>query len=170
MMIRNIAIAAGAAGLAWAIGLAGTTSANALTMQECSAKYQDAKKAGTLGTQTWNQFRAANCGTTAAPAAAPAPAAPAPAPVTPAAAPPAPAPVAPAPAPVAPAAPAPATTTATPAPTNVNIAGPGREAATARERQCGAEWRANTEALKAQYGSWPKYWSACNKRIKTTGR
>jgi len=56
------------------------SQANALTAQECSAKYQAAKSAGTLGGQKWNDFRKAQCGAdaTAAPtAAAPAAAAPA---------------------------------------------------------------------------------------------
>ena len=55
------------------------SQANALTAQECSAKYQAAKSAGTLGGQKWNDFRKAQCGadataapTAAAPAAAPA--------------------------------------------------------------------------------------------------
>jgi hypothetical protein len=49
-----------------------TSQANALTAQECSAKYQAAKTAGTLGSQKWNDFRKAQCGAdaTAAPAAA----------------------------------------------------------------------------------------------------
>ena len=47
-----------------------TTQANALTAQECSAKYQAAKAAGTLGDQTWNDFRKAQCGADAAPAPA----------------------------------------------------------------------------------------------------
>ncbi|WP_315722102.1 MULTISPECIES: hypothetical protein [unclassified Bradyrhizobium] len=50
--------------------------AHALTAQECSAKYKQAKEAGTLGGQKWNDFRKAQCGSDAAPAAA-APAAPA---------------------------------------------------------------------------------------------
>src|SRR3954454_1749862 len=50
--------------------------AQALTSQECSAKYQAAKKDGSLGTQKWNDFRKAQCGADATPAAA-APAAPA---------------------------------------------------------------------------------------------
>ena len=51
-----------------------TSSAQALTAQECSAKYQAAKSAGTLGDQKWNDFRKAQCGADAAatPAAAPA--------------------------------------------------------------------------------------------------
>ncbi|WP_029585577.1 hypothetical protein [Bradyrhizobium sp. URHD0069] len=57
--------------------LAATSSAQALTTQECSAKYQAAKAAGTLGGQKWNDFRKAQCGAdaAAAPAAAPAAAA-----------------------------------------------------------------------------------------------
>lgn len=47
-----------------------TTQANALTAQECSAKYQAAKAAGTLGDQKWNDFRKAQCGADAAPAPA----------------------------------------------------------------------------------------------------
>ena len=59
---------------------AATVPAQALTSQECSAKYQAAKTAGTLNGQKWNDFRKAQCGAdaTATPAAAaPAPAAPA---------------------------------------------------------------------------------------------
>ena len=46
-----------------------TSQAQALTAQECSAKYQAAKTAGTLGGQKWNDFRKAQCGAdaTAAP-------------------------------------------------------------------------------------------------------
>ena len=51
--------------------------AQALTAQECGAKYQAAKKDGTLGGQKWNDFRKAQCGADATPAAAPAAAAPA---------------------------------------------------------------------------------------------
>ena len=51
-----------------------TSSAQALTTQECSAKYQAAKTAGKLNGQKWNDFRKAECGSDAAttPAAAPA--------------------------------------------------------------------------------------------------
>jgi hypothetical protein len=63
------------------VAFAATSPVQALTTQECSAKYQAAKTAGTLAGQKWNDFRKANCGADAAatPAAAPA-AAPAPAP------------------------------------------------------------------------------------------
>ena len=62
------------------LALAMMSPASALTPQECSAKYQAAKTAGTLGGQKWNDFRKAQCSAdaTAAPtAAAPAAAAPA---------------------------------------------------------------------------------------------
>ena len=70
----------GAIAMSGLAALAMTSPANALTAQECSAKYQAAKTAGTLGGQKWNDFRKAQCGAdaTAAPAAA-APAASAPA-------------------------------------------------------------------------------------------
>jgi hypothetical protein len=79
------------------LAFAAASPAQALTSQECSAKYQAAKKDGTLGGQKWNDFRKAQCGpdATPAPAAAATPAAPkeatkqakkeaAPAPATPA--------------------------------------------------------------------------------------
>ncbi len=44
--------------------------AQALTAQECSAKYQAAKSGGTLGGQKWNDFRKVQCGADATPAAA----------------------------------------------------------------------------------------------------
>lgn len=56
--------------------LVATPPARALTQQECSAKYQQAKKDGTLGDMKWNDFRKAQCAD-AAPAAATTGAAPA---------------------------------------------------------------------------------------------
>ena len=44
--------------------------AQALTMPECSAKYKVAQTAGTLNGQKWNDFRKAECGDAAKPAAA----------------------------------------------------------------------------------------------------
>jgi hypothetical protein len=73
-------------GLLCAIALSGfaafaaTVPANALSNTECSAKYQAAKKDGTLNGMKWNDFRKAQCAADATPAAAPAAAAPAPAP------------------------------------------------------------------------------------------
>jgi hypothetical protein len=37
------------------------SSAQALTMSECSAKYKDAKTAGTLNGASWNDFRKSQC-------------------------------------------------------------------------------------------------------------
>ena len=53
-----------------AVVLAFAPPANALTMQECSAKYKAAQTAGTLNGQKWNDFRKAQCGSDATPAAA----------------------------------------------------------------------------------------------------
>jgi hypothetical protein len=71
MTTRYVAICTGA--LLGAIAL-GTASAQALTMQECSAKYKAAQTAGTLKGMKWNDFRKAECGAdaSATPAAAPA--------------------------------------------------------------------------------------------------
>jgi len=73
MSLRYAAICAGA--VLAAVVLQGT-SAHALTMAECSAKYKAAKDANALNGMKWNDFRKANCGAeaSAAPAAAPAPA------------------------------------------------------------------------------------------------
>ncbi|WKA28051.1 hypothetical protein [Bradyrhizobium roseum] len=60
----------GAIALSGLAALAITSPANALTAQECSAKYQAAKTAGTLGDQKWNDFRKAQCGADATAATA----------------------------------------------------------------------------------------------------
>lgn len=68
MKITSFAmVAAALSGFALAMA---TAPAQALTAQECSAKYQAAKTAGTLGDQKWNDFRKAQCGADATPAAA----------------------------------------------------------------------------------------------------
>jgi len=44
---------------------------------------------------------------------------------------------------------------------------PGQKAARERQKKCGEEWKAAKAAGKVQKGTtWPKYWSACNKRLK----
>jgi hypothetical protein len=63
--------------------LSAVAPAQALTTQECSAKYQAAKAAGTLAGQKWNDFRKAQCGADATPVAAPLIPPPAPAPAAP---------------------------------------------------------------------------------------
>ena len=47
---------------------------------------------------------------------------------------------------------------------------PGRQAMIERERACGKEWRENKAAGKIEKGqTWPRYWSACNTRMKAQG-
>src|SRR6516165_509603 len=73
MTIRQIATCAGFVAFAGAMIVTSGQPAQALTMKECSAKYQAAKSAGTLNGQNWRDFRKAQCGpdaTAAAPAAA----------------------------------------------------------------------------------------------------
>ena len=62
MLIRmraTTSVAALAAGLL----ILSTPPAGALTMKECSAKYQAAKTSGALGGQSWSDFRKTQCGT-----------------------------------------------------------------------------------------------------------
>jgi hypothetical protein len=60
MLIDRLATLTSLAGLAVATVLL-ASPANALTMAQCSTKYNAAKDAGTLDGQTWNQFRKAEC-------------------------------------------------------------------------------------------------------------
>ena len=119
-------------------------------MKVCGQKYQAAKAAKTLpANQTWAQFLA-QCRATLQPAAAAAPAA------KPAMA------SAPAkPAPAAAAKPAAAPKTAPGEKT------PNQIAAQQRMHECAAQWKADKAANKIPAGqTWPKYWSACSKRLK----
>ncbi|WNJ91395.1 hypothetical protein [Bosea sp. 685] len=79
MTKTSTALAAGVFALVGGFILQASAPAQALTMKECSTKYNAAKTGNTLGGQSWNDFRKAQCSDTAAPAAAtaPAPAAPA---------------------------------------------------------------------------------------------
>jgi hypothetical protein len=44
---------------------------------------------------------------------------------------------------------------------------PGQIAARERMKKCAAEWKEAKAAGKIEKGQkWPKYWSACNKRLK----
>lgn len=145
--------------LSCVIVLGAATSAQSLTMTECSAKYEAAKTAGTLGGQKWNDFRKAQCGSAAAvaPTAAPAP--------TAAAAP----PVAPKPAAAAPAgAPVPVGNAVFPSALSPKYA--TEPAGKARMRTCVDQYNAN-KASKANGGmKWTEkgggYYSECNKRLK----
>lgn len=77
MKIQTLSRLTGAALLTGMAVFVMSSPASALTMAECSAKYQAAKEAGTLGTMKWNDFRKAQCGSDAAAAPAAAPAKPA---------------------------------------------------------------------------------------------
>jgi len=131
--------------------------AQALTSQECSAKYQAAKTAGTLNGMKWNDFRKAQCGADATPVAAPAAAPAAPAPTTTAkkeAAPP----------------PAPAATGNAVFPSAVDPKYSSLSAGKQRFKTCDDQYNAN----KATGGNgglkWIQkgggYYSECNKRLK----
>jgi hypothetical protein len=135
------------------------TTAQALTMQECSAKYKAAQTAGTLNGQKWNDFRKAECGSDAAATPAAAPAAPkateakSKSAATPAAA----------PAPAGPAV----------FPTAVDSKYAKETAFKARIHTCSDQWKAN-KASNANGGlQWVQpgggYWSECNKRLKGSG-
>jgi len=55
-------------------------------------------------------------------------------------------------------------------PTTAKKPADGRQAEYARERACGADWKADKAAGKVPAGmTWPKYWSECNKRKKAAG-
>jgi len=117
------------------------------TMKECAAEWQKMKAANQTAGKTYREFsKQCMSDTSAAPAAAPARAAP---------------------------------TTATPMQAPAPRAGAaktatkpadGRQAEYARERACGAEWKADKAANKIPAGQkWPQYWSECNKRKKAAG-
>ncbi len=137
--------------------------AQALSMQECSAKYKAAQAAGTLGGQKWNDFRKAQCGADATPAAATAPAA---------------APAATAPKTAAKPAAAPKAATAAPAapsgpavfPTAVSPKYSSESAGKARMHTCVDQYNAN-KATNSNGGlKWIQkgggYYSECTKRLK----
>jgi hypothetical protein len=152
MTIRYAAICAGA--VLAAIALQGT-SAQALTMTECSAKYKAAKDAGSLNGMKWNDFRKAQCGSdAAAPTAAPAPAT--------ASAPPA----APAPKP----APAPAAVGNAVFPSAVDSKYSKESAGKARMETCLDQYKANKAGNGNGGLKWIQkgggYYSECNKRLK----
>jgi hypothetical protein len=135
---------------------AATSPAEALTVQECSAKYQAAKTAGTLNGQKWNDFRKAECGAdaAAAPAAAPAAAEAKPAPAPKSAA--------------APAAPASAANAVFPSAVDPKYA--KETAGKGRMHSCVDQYNAN-KATNANGGlKWIQkgggYYSECNKKLK----
>jgi hypothetical protein len=144
----------------WMIAASGcavfaATTAQALTMQECSAKYKAAQTAGTLNGQKWNDFRKAECGTDGAGTPAAATAAPKPEAKSKSAALPA-------------AAPAPAGNAVFPTAVDPKYA--KETAFKARIHTCSDQWKAN-KASNANGGlQWVQpgggYWPECNKKLK----
>jgi hypothetical protein len=116
-------------------------AASAKTMKECAAQWDQMKAENQTGGMKYRDFTK-QCMSGAAPVgAAPAPAVP---------------------------------TTAAPAPAPAPAAGAagktGRQAMVARERACGAEWKADKAAGRIPAGQkWPQYWSECDKRKKAQG-
>jgi hypothetical protein len=156
-MKSQIAIASGIV-LAALANTAVPIPAHALTTKECSAKYQEAKKAGTLNGMKWSDFRKAECGAQAA--AAPAPNGTAPA------------------ATAAPAekekkaarAPAPTASGNAVFPSAVNSKYANESAGKARLHTCADQYKAN-KATNANAGlKWVQkgggYWSECDKHLK----
>ena len=129
--------------------------AEALTMQECSAKYKAAQTAGTLGGQKWNDFRKEQCGSDAA--------------ATPAATTTAAAEAKPAAKPKSEAA---ASTPASPAvfPGAVDSKYSKEPAHQGRLHTCADQWKANKTTNATGGLKWIQkgggYWSECNKKLK----
>ena len=143
--------------------LALTSSAQALTMQECRAKYQAAKTAGTLNGQKWNDFRKSECTADAAATPAAAPAA-APAPAAPKAAEAKPKPAA------APAAPVETGNAVFPSAIDPQFA--KETPHMARMHTCAAQWKTNkanntTGGMKWNQKGGGGFYSVCNTRLKT---
>jgi hypothetical protein len=134
-------IAAGA----FAASIAGAALApvQAKTMKECAAEWKEKKAANQTGGMKYRDFSKQCMSGGAAPVGA------APAPATPTTA-----------------APTPPAGAATPSAAGKT----GRQAMVARERACGAEWKADKAAGKIPAGQkWPQYWSECDKRKKAQG-
>lgn len=171
--------AAGAFAACLVVAASGEAQAQANVLRECGAKYQAAKAANELGGKSWQDFlkecRAslAEQPKTEAPAAEPAkqeapkvesakpePAKPEPAKSEPVKTEPA---KTEPPKAEAPAAPAPAAETPKPA---------AKTTTAQRQKQCAAEWKAQKAELVKNDPKlkWPKFWSACNKRLKEGGQ
>jgi hypothetical protein len=162
MTTRIVTLAAASTLLGLGYLLAASGSAHALTMSECSAKYKAAQAANTLNGQKWNDFRKAECGSTASAA----PAAPAPAAAAPAAAPP---PVAATPR-AAPRTSAPVATGNAVFPTAISAQYASQTPHLGRLHTCSDQWKANKANNTTGGMSWTVkgggFYSECNKRLK----
>ena len=137
-----------------------TAPAQALTSQECSAKYQAAKSGGTLNGMKWNDFRKAQCGADATPMAAPA--------AAPAAPPP---PVAEAKPKAAPPMAAPVVTGNAVFPLAVDPKFASEKPHMQRMHTCAAQWQANKANNTTGGMHWNQkggggFYSVCNSRLK----
>jgi hypothetical protein len=164
--------AAGVFAVCCALAATGEARAQANVLKECGSQYQATKAANELKGQSWQDFlkacrlRLAEPAKTEAPAPTAAPAA-------------EPAKAEPPKAEPAKAEPvkteAPAANPLKPAPTAAAPAKPatgGQAAMRARQKACGAEWKTQKAELTKTDPKlkWPKFWSACNARLKAAGQ
>lgn len=183
-MVVRLAVSHAMAGLmavGLGVALSGEAVAQANILRECGSQYQAAKAANELAGQSWQDFlkacrtklteqgQAATPAAETKPAEAAAPAGDAkPAEAAKPAETPPPAAETPAANPLKP-----PPTTAAPA-TETPAAKPMDAKAATRERQkaCAAEWKEKKKELVAadKKLTWPKFWSACNKRLKESGQ
>jgi hypothetical protein len=141
MNSRYLIVVAAMVSAAALMPVAAPVPAIAKTMKECAAEWDKMKAANQTGTMKYRDFTKQCMSGGAAPVGA------APAPSTPTTA-----------------APGAGAATTTPAGKT------GRQAMIARERACGAEWKADKAAGKIPAGQkWPQYWSECDKRKKAQG-
>ncbi len=132
-----------ASGMFVAVLATSAVPAQAKSMKECAAQWKEMKAANQTKGMKYRDFSKQCMSGGEAPAPTPPPAAEKPAPK---------------PAPTAAAEP------------GAKPVSPGRAAMVARERACGADWKADKAAGKIPAGmKWPKYWSACDKRKKAEG-
>ena len=143
MNSRCLIIVAALASAAALAPVAAPVTAQAKTMKECAAEWDKMKAASQTGGMKYRDFTKQCMSGSAAPAPTTATAPPPPA-----------------------AAPAPAAGAAKPSAAGKT----GRQAEYARERACGADWKADKAAGKIPAGQkWPQYWSECNTRKKAQG-
>lgn len=172
MVIRLVVSRAAAGLVAMGLGVAvsGDAFAQANVLKECGSRYQAKKAANELAGQTWQDFLKECRASLAepAPAAETKPAEPAKPAET----------AAPAAEPAKPAEAAKPAETAAPAAEPAKPAeaakpvSDSKAATQSRQKKCAAEWKEKkVELLKADKKlTWPKYWSACNKRLKEAGQ
>jgi hypothetical protein len=164
MRVRSATICAGT--LVAAMFAAHLSTAYALTITECSAKYKAAKEAGTLNGMKWNDFRKAECGADASAAPPNVPAAGAAPTATPSPYPPRPATTAVTP----PATPEPGSNSDAVFPAAVSSKYSSESPGKARMHTCLDQYRANKTSNGNGGLKWIEkgggYYSECNKRLK----